>query len=255
MLQAQLHGKLTRAEKDKEDLLTSNVFGSISYVPPQDGLIPLLSIAEKRDLKNLNDSSFPLKNIGKTIQQKYEFWPTLSEPGCNACEPDLLIEITNDENKQILILVEAKYKSGKSSEESPSDDKPYDQLAREWDNLVNIKNAELRYLLYITADIVYPVEDIKASQKEYKNKRGNNIEVLWISWRMLPGLFKNSDHDILKDVGQILRDQGLTFFEGFKIKKIKNINWNFKPEPVINDENEYSWNSIKTVKIVWRFLK
>lgn len=253
MLQAQLHGKLTRAVRDKEDLLTSNVFGSIFYVPLHDGLIPLLSIAERRDLENLMDCSFPLRNIGKISQKKFEFWPTLSEQGCNPCEPDLLIEITTENHKKIVILVEAKYKSGKSSEADSSDDKPYDQLAREWDNLVNIKKGHLKYLLYVTADMGYPFEDIKASQMEYKNKRGNNIDVLWISWRMLPSLFKNSNHEIFKDVVQILRNQGLIFFEGCKINKIENINWKFEYEHVI--KTEYLWNSTKTVKIDWRFSK
>ena len=45
MLAAQIKGKLTRKEEDLEDLLTSNVFGSIKYVPPENGLIPLLSAA------------------------------------------------------------------------------------------------------------------------------------------------------------------------------------------------------------------
>jgi hypothetical protein len=43
MLQAQLRGKLTRAEENMKDLLTSNVFGSIKYVPYEDGLLPLLA--------------------------------------------------------------------------------------------------------------------------------------------------------------------------------------------------------------------
>ena len=46
LLQAQLRGKLTREEEDMEDLLTSNVFGSIKYVTPEEGLLQLLLSSE-----------------------------------------------------------------------------------------------------------------------------------------------------------------------------------------------------------------
>ncbi len=49
MLAAQIHGKLKREEEYLEDLLTSNVFGSIQYIPPEDGLVPILSAAERVD--------------------------------------------------------------------------------------------------------------------------------------------------------------------------------------------------------------
>jgi len=42
MLEAQLHGKLTREQENLEDILTSNVFGSIKYVPFKKGLLPIL---------------------------------------------------------------------------------------------------------------------------------------------------------------------------------------------------------------------
>jgi hypothetical protein len=46
LLQAQLKGKLKRREEDMEDLLTSNVFGSIKYVLPQNGLSNILASSE-----------------------------------------------------------------------------------------------------------------------------------------------------------------------------------------------------------------
>src|SRR3546814_7145652 len=52
------------------------------------------------------------------------------------CEPDLLIKLHKVDGKRLYVLIEAKHLSGKSS--GPSEDltAPYDQLAREWDNLV-----------------------------------------------------------------------------------------------------------------------
>lgn len=59
MLAAQLRGKLTQKEEDLEDLLTSNVFGSIKYTDCKMGLIPLLAATE--DSNGFNHLiSFPI---------------------------------------------------------------------------------------------------------------------------------------------------------------------------------------------------
>jgi len=133
VLKAQLHGKLTRSEEDLEDILTSNVIGSFEYVPPEDGLVPFLLHSIKQ---NLHDC--PFNDIGKISDVRYEFWTTLDEPTCVACEPDVIISFIDERNNKIKILVEAKYRSGKSSEADANEKKPYDQLAKEWDNLVYI---------------------------------------------------------------------------------------------------------------------
>ena len=39
MLQALLNGKLSREQENMEDILTSNVFGLLRYVQPQDGIL------------------------------------------------------------------------------------------------------------------------------------------------------------------------------------------------------------------------
>src|SRR3546814_8960826 len=92
----------------------------------------------------------------------YEVWPTLSERcvrgeiefACHPCEPDLLIKLHKVDGKRLYVLIEAKHLSGKSS--GPSEDltAPYDQLAREWDNLVcRCKKDEAEPLLiFLTAD-------------------------------------------------------------------------------------------------------
>jgi hypothetical protein len=45
MLQAMLRGKLTRSEEGMEDLLTSNTFGVLKYLPPEAALLPFLRCA------------------------------------------------------------------------------------------------------------------------------------------------------------------------------------------------------------------
>ena len=52
MLQAMLRHKLTRAEEGMEDLLTSNTFGLMKYLPAHVALIPFLRRAlEPSDMR------------------------------------------------------------------------------------------------------------------------------------------------------------------------------------------------------------
>src|SRR3546814_10552830 len=73
---------------------------------------------------------------------------------CSSDLPDLLIKLHKVDGKRLYVLIEAKHLSGKSS--GPSEDltAPYDQLAREWDNLVcRCKKDEAEPLLiFLTAD-------------------------------------------------------------------------------------------------------
>ncbi len=237
MLAAQLRGKLTRKEEDLEDLLTSNVFGSIRYSPPEKALIPLLAAAE--DSNGFN----PLRNLPKISAVTYEFWPYLEDGNGNAREPDVLIRIMHETKHQTILLVEAKYKSGKSSE---ADDgiELNDQLASEWDILIKKEKSATPYLLYVTADFSYPKEDIEKSQSEFEKKRNGRLDVVWISWRKLPTIL-NSDEPILKDLSEILRKQGLTFFEGISIPHIRRISWAFQ-------KNTFNWK-LNLPEFKWRF--
>lgn len=245
MLQAQLSGKLTRHEQDLEDLLTSNVFGSIKYVPIELGLIPLLSSAE-----NHEGRIFSQPGIDSILEVRYEFWPLLHEVGCAACEPDLLIRITHINGKRSLILVESKYLSGKSSEADEMDT-PSDQLAREWSNLVSLAkrcNAN-PIMLYVTAGTVFPTSDVEAARLELGSKcpEKSEMNIFWLSWRSLPKIFSNTDQEILKDLVTLLRRQGLKMFEGISRCDPIDYDWSFKAAPLFLD-----WSSIKVNNISWK---
>jgi hypothetical protein len=243
MLQAQLEGKLTRREEEMEDLLTSNVFGSLKYVQPEEGLLPLLSSSE--DI----DGNAPIDFFQTISDARYKFWPKIKESGCNGCEPDVLITIRLSDGQKILLLVEAKYLSDKSSK-ADSGEKPMDQLAREWDNLK--KRAQRKkanpILLYITADISYPKDCIEDSNKEFTDKRSECMKVFWISWRRITNLFHNAKQDsILSDLVKLLKKQGLTFFEGITNIKPVNIKWSFRN--IIN----WNWLLYEEYHIEWKF--
>ena len=45
MIHALLNGKLSADQENMEDILTSNVFGLLRYLPPEHGLLPFLAHA------------------------------------------------------------------------------------------------------------------------------------------------------------------------------------------------------------------
>ena len=56
-----------------EDLLVSNVFGSVKYLQPQKGLIPIISASEDVNGKG---PSFAFETI---CDAKYQFWPWIKK--------------------------------------------------------------------------------------------------------------------------------------------------------------------------------
>ena len=232
MLEAQLHGKLTREQENLEDILTSNVFGSIKYVPFKKGLLPILRNTE-------NDKGEYSLNDFKDIKDvTYEFWSKMNEKECIGCEPDVLIRATDTFGKKIIILVEAKYLSEKSSEANEKYG-PNDQLAKEWNNLLSLserENQDDTILLYITAHTCYPENEIMESLDDFKNWEPGKLSpnIIWISWRKVANLFSNnkSDHidcnnPILTDIARVLLKQGLKFYDGITIPHFKEVNWKF----------------------------
>lgn len=208
-----------------EDLLTSNVFGSIEYVPLNQGLELIL---EQTEMEN---GEHPITRIAPGSPVKYEFWPQVREADCKFCEPDVLISFETLEGRPILLLVEAKYRSEKSS--SPDREiAPNDQLAREWDNLVVMaeKTKSIPLLLYTTAHLGFPSSDVKESVDEFICKRPSKqrVNVLWISWRRIQEVFSSSQYELLRDVAKILERLGLIFFKGIRTVNSIDIDWSFE---------------------------
>lgn len=247
MFDAQLRGKLSQDQENLEDILTSNVFGAFKYAPAKDGIYRLLGMAQD------DCGKLPLRGICPKMAPTYEFWPFLEEPGRRPCEPDVLLKITDQYGRKFYVLVEAKYKSPKSSE-ADSGDLPYDQLAREWDNLVSlaVKDKAIPYLLYITSHFGYPGEDVEAARTEYKSKRDGLLDILWLSWREIPRYFNSSPYEIVRDMAKILRRLGLIFFEGFRIEPAKGLVWRFGHENSEPSTPRFNW-SHKSPERIWRF--
>lgn len=223
MLMALIKGKLSHEQENMEDILTSNIFGTLQYFPPSLGLLPF--ITQATDKNNYH----PLENIKEILEVTYEFWPYLNEPRCNPCEPDVLIRLNTPKGIKFIVLIEAKYLSGKSSERDEKD-RPNDQLSREYDNLrlVSEREDRLPILIYLTADLSIPEDEIEISKKELLEKRNINADILWLSWRHLYSVIENTNEPMLKHLAQVMRKLNLIFFSGFSlIGSIIPISWCF----------------------------
>jgi len=241
MFEAQLHGKLTIDQENLEDILTSNTFGAFKYVSPKEGLGLFLQKA----INPSDNSSLELPDIADA---RYEFWKWLEEKGCNGCEPDVLIELNHEDGTKTMVLVEAKYRSGKSSE-ADEGEKCNDQLAREWENLSLLAKRENArpILIYVTADFALPIHEIKESQEELKSKGKEPANIYWLSWRYIPEVFKDSADIMLQDLVKLFEERyGLTFFQKLFIPQKIFINWSFQ-------ELRIDWNIFKKQIFEWRF--
>jgi len=254
MLQALLHGKLSREQENMEDVLTSNVFGLLRYIPARDGLFPFLARAE-----GIDGSPPPLAHLLNddldfTVSAAdFDFWPFYDEPDCKPCEPDVVIRVRNPHGRDLLILVEAKYLSGKSSEASETDQRPNDQLAREWDNLLRVAERENAnpFLIYLTGSLGIPVSEIEASIAEYRSKRKDDASspaILALSWRHIPEVFQQSNNVILRDLSDMAERFGFRYFHGFHLSsKHERWSWKFNPFPA-------RWTRFhQSPKVRWRF--
>lgn len=177
---AEIHGKISEAgtnlSERMEDLLTSDIFGSMRYLPAEKALTPFLHTA-----KSFRGNTLTISD--KIVRVHYSFWPWLKSPRRIPCEPDVAIGLQTEDNYVHLVLVEAKYYSGLSSEEDEREE-PNDQLARELDNLDVVSVATLgwnpqldiasRRLLFITQHMGIPRDLLAQSLAEYTRDTASN---------------------------------------------------------------------------------
>jgi hypothetical protein len=230
MLQAILHGKLSREEEGMEDLLTSSVFGLMKYVPLNSVLLPFLGLAYD-PLSSGSLREWLTEIVGV---EDWRFWPYLTSQGCNPCEPDVDILLKRSDGSETWILIEAKYGSGKSSFARKADMPPMDQLAREFDNLrvmAEERNVSQYAVIYLTADYVCPKEAIEESSREYKSKRHSCPRLYWLSWRLLFDILEEQNlmkSPIIQDLREIILRLDLTMFRRLRFDEVRKCHWSFE---------------------------
>jgi len=210
---AEIRGKIsetgTNLSERMEDLLTSDIFGCMRYLPAKKALIPFLQTAY-----SFHGNTLKIPN--EVISVHYSFWPRLKLVGRIPCEPDVVLGLETKENHVHLVLVEAKYYSGLSSEEDERAE-PNDQLARELDNLDAVSCATLgwrthleiasRALVFVTQDMGTPRDLMAKSLAEYRRKRNKDGDIFWVSWRFLPAILEQSlEQESTPENGAVMAD-------------------------------------------------
>jgi len=256
MLVAFLEGKLSKAQENMEDLLTSIVFGVFRREDAAASLLPFLCMAEPQ----LDYNILSVEQACSADYAAYKFWPKWPNiKGVASCEPDLLITLNVPNGKDILVLIEVKYHSGLSSY-ATDDEVVTHQLAKEWLQLCHkAGDTYIPWLVFLTTDISKPIQNINDAKNEIKakiQKHGIRQEtnISWLSWRGLGNLFdsrtKTPSSLALSDVSHLIRHLGLIFFDGFTGHvKLPNVNYIFQKTVV-----HYIWEFYVLPQSKWKFI-
>jgi len=212
---AEIHGKISSSGSNLsdrlEDKLTGDVFGHLRYLPPANGLIPILKTCRFKE--NHIERFHNLLN--KQTKFEYRFWPSYIEG-----EPDLIIESEN-----LVILIEVKYLSGLSSDDEENDPElSRHQLSREARILNEIRKNKKGYLIFLAK------EEEAASiynQTIKKENISNTIAFGYLSWSDVFEALQSSmnslseesiNYLILSDILALLKRKGFERFKNFTIE-------------------------------------
>ena len=277
---AELHGKLspdrtTGANERMEDLLTSDVFGTMKYIGWQHGFLDWFLRATPAPI---NPSPPPIENYllqGEIKCLKYSFWPRLK----NNREPDLALLFCFETGNILLILVEAKYLSGTSDWESDEEVNPLgltgNQIADQVQGIkamgerdifkwfeaseaiqnFNIDARINKIHLFLTIHTILPKYDYEYATKHISDSWP--IDSYWLSWTSLAECVKghldqknNGAKALLKDMYDLLKRKGLIPFKGFSREPWRPIHENSRfwietwwaLQPLILDKYRSFWN-------------
>jgi hypothetical protein len=231
MIEALLHGKLSRDQENMEDLLTSAVFGRLQHLPAR---VLGAFLAHARTL----GGERPLQALAAAQSVEYTFWPLFRELGRDDTEPDVLLTVRDAVGGEWCVLIEAKYRSGKSSraagDEPASEDlmphserKIRDQLAREWEHLARFDAQG--WVVYLTPSFVMPRLDLAEAQAELRAKKRPPGRFCWLSWRALDHL--NGSEPLIVDLHRLLDRLDLRGFHGVRPVENPVSRWEFATEP------------------------
>ena len=248
---AELHGKLSPARaagisERMEDLLTSDVFGTMKYAGWNKGFLDWLLSAEPAPVMPSPPLIKHFFDERQITSVKYRFWPMLT----NKREPDLAMLIEFDSGNQLLVVVEAKYFSGTSDfevdEAHEEKDLTGNQLADQVKGLNAMTSKELLQLfgpstartgssgdrvleiihLFITVHSELPKTDYENSVE----KTGDYWPVpsYWLSWgKLAEKIEAHLTHNesgldaLLMDLSELLKRKGLIPFKGFRMTPVE----------------------------------
>jgi hypothetical protein len=198
MYLAEIHGKLSRENENREDILTSNVFSFFKYTDRVTFFYPFL--------KSLGFVVTP----EDAVQAEFIFWPSFPD----GTQPDLVIVIG-----RYYLLFEAKYHSGFGQESEHLKH----QLVREIEGgALEAKNLEKLFKIITVTAHYFKTPDLFIGVPKHHHK-----DLIWINWQSIAYLIydimekepKVSAETILfaEDLYQLLLKKNLRNFEGVNV--------------------------------------
>lgn len=238
---AELHGKLAADRAGgyeySEDLLTSDVFGTMRYASWECGFLDWLLRAQAAPFDPLPPAIETVLRPAALFEVEYRFWPRLS----NGREPDLALLLRYEDGSTLLVLVEAKYLSGMSDYEGDASEgadaltgdqildqvRGMEKMSRrellEWfadDGAAPDEPAGLRKMhLLVTAHPALPADVYRRSAGK---RRHPWPPCYWLSWDRLAeclephlGQLQGGTKALIEDLHRLLDRKGLVRFRGF----------------------------------------
>jgi hypothetical protein len=228
LIQAVLEGKSLGYEYT-EDILTSTVFGTLKYLRPDMLLIPFIESAflyneGKTTLwEKLNAEGIELRCYREV---EYVFWTWNQNYG----EPDLILVFRDHVHgiDDLLLVVEAKFKSGKSgTEENDQLVRYFEAVNNDLENFTDSSVSSFKgrkgYIIYLTEAEAY--SEITASTKIIES-RHNNIKdnVFHLRWYQLHKTLEEMypfcssfEKTIIDDLMKFTEKLGLRDFSGISL--------------------------------------
>jgi len=246
---SEIKGKISQSGSNLsdrfEDKLTGDFFGTIRYLPFEEGIKDILSQVQFNDTKVTSEWHKMLSTqIG--FVANYTFWPKHPKG-----EIDLLIEFEN-----VIIGIEVKYISGISSEDELTEIEPMNykesvhQLSRYSDMLEGKAGNRKAYLVFLA-----PYDIQRDVQRELCVKYivSPLVNIGYVSWEdlhtalviMMQKAKQGAQQLILTDAEQLLRVKRLVRFSGFSkevfLQYIPHFPYVYKSEDVLLGST-WSWS-------------
>lgn len=250
---AEIYNKISQSGTNlsdrQEDKLTGDVFGTLRYLPFEDGLKPIFTTVEFKQ-KEIKDQWLTFIENEKGYDTEINFWHREEEG-----EIDVLL--TND---HVVIGIEVKYLSGLSSEDADdemalNDEESGNQLSRYSRMIVKCAKEREAFLLFLA-----PYNMMSTVRKAMINRSIINpsVELGFLCWEDIYDSLSKLPIDpldpgrqlMIKDVQALLFKKGFTTFKGFHSTilniPIEKIAYSFQKGEVIRLQ-DWHWPT-KTIK-------
>jgi len=221
---AEIHRKLGKKigiDDKMEDLLTSDVFGTMKYVGWECGFSDWLRSSKANSGRRLGAGDpFPDSSAIKGIH--YRFWPRF-----DGVEPDLVLEVQLESDKFWILLVEAKYLSGASDGKGNQLASQVNALRKYIPEACDACDISKRVHVYITCHGSRPTKQYKLARNYTCLEDG--VSLFWTNWKQLTASLQSwleaskktasrqlRQQQQVEDLVDLLRRKGFDEFRAFR---------------------------------------